>query len=342
MTIPAIGDPRDRVDGRAKVTGSARFAAENNLDGIVHAVLVTSTIPSGTIRTFDTAQAKKVPGVIAILTHLNAPKLKPLGEAPGFAEPHHLPLSDATIHYVGQHIAVVVADTLEHATHAAELVRVTYADKPAKISLANHRGEAKDRTQNGLDNHFSKGDADAAFASAPIKIDYTYRTPYEHHNPIEAHSIVAAWNGDQLTLHDSSQNIFAVRQTIAKAFDVPKENVRVLSPFVGGAFGSKGSSWPHVLVGVMAARVVKRPVKLVVTRKQLFFAAGHRPATEQRVALGANSDGKLVALIHDGICQSNDVCDYTERTSRPSRAIYAVDNMRVAHRVVELNLSSPT
>jgi len=353
MSLPSIGDPRDRVDGRAKVTGSARYAAENNLDGLVHAVLVMATIPSGTIRSIDAAEAKKVSGVLAVITHVNAPKLASLAPPPPSggqqqgggmpsvnpAEPHHMPLSDATIHYLGQHVAVVVADTLEHATHAAELVRITYADKPAKISLANHRAEAKLKSP---DNAFAKGDADGAFASAPIKVDYVYRTPYEHHNMIEAHSIVAAWNGDSLTLHDSSQNIFATRQTIARAFGIPKENVRVLSPFVGGAFGSKGSSWPHVLIGVMAARVVKRPVKLVVTRKQLFFANGHRPETEQRVPLGATADGKLVALIHDGICQTNAVCDYTERTSRPSRAIYDAPNIRVAHRAVELNVPSPT
>src|SRR6185295_16022941 len=132
-----------------------------------------------------------------------------------------------------------------------------------------------------------KGDADAALSAAPVKLDQTYRTPYEHHNPMEAHSLVVAWDGDRVMVHDSSQNIFAVRGTFARAFGIPRENVHVTSPFVGGAFGSKGSSWPHVIAGVVAAREVKRPVKLWLTRKQLFFTNGHRPETEQRVALGA-------------------------------------------------------
>ncbi|HEX9160997.1 MAG TPA: xanthine dehydrogenase family protein molybdopterin-binding subunit, partial [Thermoanaerobaculia bacterium] len=172
--------------------------------------------------------------------------------------------------------------------------------------------------------------------------DQVYRTPHEHHNPMEAHSIVAAWSGDHLTLYDSSQNIFAVQRTMAQLFGIPKDNVHVVSQFVGGAFGSKGSTWPHVVIGVMAAKQVQRPVKLVVTRKQLFFGNGHRPETEQRVALGANPDGKLVALIHEGISQTNDVCDYAERFVRPTREIYASDNIRGVNPVVSLNLPSPT
>src|SRR5207237_9938621 len=150
------------------------------------------------------------------------------------------------------------------------------------------------------------------------------------------------WNGDHLTLDDSSQNIFGAQQALSQMFAVPKENVHVMSQFVGGAFGSKGGLWPHVIVAVIAAREVQRPVKLVVTRKQLFFGNGHRPETEQRVALGANPDGKLVALIHEGMSQANDVSDYAERFVRPTLAIYAVDNMRAVNPVVSLNLPSPT
>src|ERR1051326_8317955 len=266
-----IGEGRDRVDGRAKVTGHARFAAENNLPGLVHAVVVASSIPSGTIKSIDTAAAKKAPGVIAVLSHLNAPKLNPApaqsaggggGQPSGnFAEPHHIPFSDASVHYVGQQIAVVVADTLEHATHGAELVKIAYDVAPARTDMNALRNEATEKGSQQAPP-FTKGDPLGAFATAPVKIDQVYRTPHEHHNPIEAHSIVAVWDGDRVTLHDSSQNIFAVRQTLARAFGIPRENVEVMSPFVGGAFGSKGSTWPHVLLGALAARVVKRPVKL--------------------------------------------------------------------------------
>jgi xanthine dehydrogenase YagR molybdenum-binding subunit len=346
-----VGPPLDRVDGRRKVTGGAKFAAEHNLENIAYGALVMSTIPSGTIRSIDATAAKKSTGVIAVISHLNAPKLGPPpgqpsgpqqqqqpGQQGNYAEPQLIPFADNKVKYVGQRIAVVVADTLEHATRGAELVKVTYDEAPARLDMQQYRNEGVDRAK----SLFTKGDAESAFASAPVKVDQVYRTPHEHHNPMEAHSIVAAWDGDHLTLYDSSQNIFAVQQTMSRLFGIPKENVHVMSPFVGGAFGSKGSTWPHVVIGVLAARMVHRPVKLVVTRKQLFFANGHRPETEQRVALGANPDGKLVALIHDGISQSNDVCTYAERFVRPTKAIYAVENMRAINPIVSLNLPSPT
>ncbi len=351
MSIPMIGEGRDRVDGRAKVTGEARYAAEHNLDGLVHAVVVSASIPSGTIRAIETSAAKKVPGVITILSHLNAPKLNPPPSPGGqqqqqrqpsgnYSEPRATPFADATIHYLGQQIAVVVADTLEHATHAAELVRVTYDGRPARVDMNALRNDAKDKGAQAPP--FKKGDPDAAFATAPVRIDQTYRTPYEHHHPMEAHSIVVKWDGDRVMLHDSTQNLFAVRQTLANAFNIPRDNVHVTSPFVGGAFGSKGSTWPHVLIGALAAREVKRPVKLWLPRKQLFFTNGHRPETEQRVALGATRDGRLVALIHEGISQGNAISEYNERFTRPTRMLYDAPNMRGANRVVELNVSSPT
>lgn len=352
MSIPMVGDPRDRVDGRAKVTGGAKYATEYNLPGIVHAVVVPATIASGTITVIDASAAKKAPGVLAVISHLNAPKLNqpptqgnPQQQQPGsmgnFAEPRLIPFSDNRVHYVGQQIAVVVADTIEHATHAAELLKVKYDEQQARTDMKALRNEAKDKASQQAPP-FKKGDADGAFASAPVKVDQTYRTPYEHHHPMEAHSIVVAWDGDHVTLHDSSQNIFAVRQTIARAFSIPRDNVHVLSPFVGGAFGSKGSSWPHVIIAAVAAHEVKRPVKLWLPRKQLFFTNGHRPETEQRVALGATPDGKLVSVLHEGISQSNAVCDYNERFTRPTRELYATPNMRAENLVVELNVSSPT
>lgn len=347
--IPDIGKPLDRVDGRRKTSGGARYAAEHNLPNISYGALVMSAIPAGTIKSIDAGAALKSPGVIAVISHLNAPKLnapqtpsqgqqQAAGMSGNLAEPRNIPFQSNAIHYTGQRIAIVVADTLEHAIHGAELVKVSYNPANARTDMQKFRGEAFDRAKSA----FSKGDADAAFASAPVKVDQTYRTPHEHHNPMEAHSLVAAWNGDHLTIYDSSQNIFAVQRTFAQLFGIPKENVHVMSPFVGGAFGSKGSTWPHVVAGVIASRVVGRPVKVVVTRRELFFANGHRPETEQRVALGANSDGKLVALIHEGASQSNDVCDYAERFVRPTRAIYAAANIRGINPVVSLNLPSPT
>jgi xanthine dehydrogenase YagR molybdenum-binding subunit len=333
-----IGKGLDRVDGRPKTTGGARYAAEHNLENMAYGVLVMSTIPAGTIKSIDASAALKSPGVIAVLSHLNTRKLNDAQGKNGLREAALVPFQNARIHYVGQRIAVVVADTLEHATRGAELVKVTYDEAPARIDIQKFRSEANDRAQ----SRFTKGDADSAFAAAPVKIDQVYRTPYEHHNPMEAHSLVAAWKGDDLTLYESSQNIFGVRASMATLFNILREQVRVESQFVGGAFGSKGGVWPHVVIAALAAREVKRPVKLVVTRKQLYFANGHRPETEQRVALGANPDGKLVALIHEGFGQGNEVSDYAERFVRPTRAIYAADNMRGVNPIVSLNLPSPT
>src|SRR5205085_12591413 len=251
----------DRVDGRAKVTGGARFAADRVIPSearnpqpqgiprdarddtrVVHAVVVAASIPAGTIKSIDVAAAKKATGVLAVLSHLNAPKLNPPPAQGGgtserapqpqgnFAEPHFIPLSDGTVHYVGQQIAVVVADTLEHATHGAELVKVTYDAAPARTDMNALRNEATEKGSQQAPP-FTKGDPLGAFATAPVKVDAVYRTPHEHHNPIEAHSIVVAWDGDRVTLHDSSQNIFAVRQTLAQAFGIPRDNVEVRSPF---------------------------------------------------------------------------------------------------------------
>ncbi|HXI11811.1 MAG TPA: xanthine dehydrogenase family protein molybdopterin-binding subunit [Thermoanaerobaculia bacterium] len=363
-----IGQARDRVDGRPKVTGDARFAAENNLPGLVHAVVVMATIPAGTMKSLDLAAAKKAPGVLTILSHLNPPKTHLPGSAGGgnsetggktatpsgggaapggnpsgnYAEPRAVPFASATIHYVGQQIAVVIADTLEHATHAASLVKVTYNVKAARTDMHALRGEAVTKPSGPQNEPFTKGNPQAAFEAAAVKIDQVYRSPYQHHNPLEAHAIVAVWDGDKLTLHDSAQNIFATRQMLARAFAIPTENVRVLSPYVGGAFGSKGSAWPHLLIGVMAAKVVNKPVKLWMPRRQLFFTTGHRPETEQRVALGATQDGKLVSIIHDAICQGNAINDFNERATRPTRTLYATPNLYAAHKVVELNVASGT
>lgn len=336
MTIPMIGKPNDRVDGRHKVTGGARYAAEHVLDRMTYGVLVMSTVPAGTIQSIDASAALKSPGVLAVLSHQNVPKMTVPKQ--GSLRENFLPFNDATIHYTGQRIAVVVADTIEHATRGAELVKVAYAAAPGRTDMQKLRGEAVDTSK----SKFSKGNADAAFAAAPVKVDEVYRTPHEHHNPMEAHAVVAAWQGDHLTLYDSSQNIFGAQSALAELFSLPKENVHVMSQFVGGAFGSKGGLWPHVVVAVVAARQVKRPVKLVVTRKQLYFGNGHRPETEQRVALGANADGRLVSIIHEGISQGNDVCNYAERFVRPTQVIYASDNIRGQNPIVSLNLPSPT
>ncbi len=338
-----VGAGIDRVDGRAKVTGTARFAAENNEKNLAYAVLVPSTIASGTIKTLDTAAAEKAPGVVKIITHLNAPRLIKTGTfaAGGAAGEDRLPLDGAKIHYAGQHIAMVIANSFEQATAAAMLVRATYDVVTPRASLNAHRADATPKGMFGPPES-KRGDADAALASAEVKVDEVYRTPVEHHNMLEPHALVAVWNGDHLTVHDASQYIFGAQKDLSTAFGIPIENVRVLSPYVGGGFGCKGTVWPHVLLGAMAARVLKRPVKLVLTRKQLFTSNGHRSQTEQRVALGAGRDGKLTSIIHESLSHTSMFDTFVEPSPVATPMMYASPNLRTITRVVSLNQPQPT
>lgn len=338
-----VGAGIDRVDGRAKVTGSARFAAENNEQNLAYAVLVPSAIASGTIKTLDTAPAERSPGVVAIITHLNAPKLTKPGTFVhgGAAGEDRLPLDGPQIQHAGQHIAVVVANTFEQATEAAALVRATYDVRTPRASLDANLGDATPKGMFGPPES-KRGDADAALASAEVKVDETYRTPVEHHNMMEPHALVANWDGDRLTIHDSTQYIFGEQKDLSIAFGIPAGNIRVLSPYVGGGFGCKGNVWPHVLLGAMAARLVKRPVKLVLTRKQLFTSNGHRAQTWQRVALGATRDGKLTSIIHESVNHTSMFDTFVEPAPVATPMMYATPNLRTLTKVVRLNQPQPT
>jgi xanthine dehydrogenase YagR molybdenum-binding subunit len=338
-----IGEGLDRVDGRAKVTGTARFAAENEAQRMVYAVLVPSTIASGTIQSIDTTAAEKSPGVVAILTHLSVPKMNKAKTfmGGGAAGESRMPLEGAEIHHAGQHIALVAATSFEQATAAAMLVRATYQERKPRASMEQHRGDAVPKGMFGPPES-KRGDAAAALAAADVKVDETYRTPIEHHNMLEPHAIVAQWQGDRLTVHDSSQYISGVQKDLAEMFSVPLENVRVLSPYVGGGFGCKGSVWPHAFLAVAAARKLQRPVKLSLTRKQLFTSNGHRPRTEQRVALGAARDGKLTSIIHESISHTSMFDAFIEPCTVATPMMYASPNVYAITKVVRLNQGTPT
>jgi len=340
---PNIGHGVDRVDGRAKVTGVARFAAENNEKNLVYAVLVPSTIASGKINSIDTAAAEKAPGVLAVWTHLNVPKITKAQTfmTGGAAGENRMPFEGPEIHYAGQHIAMVIAGTLEQATAGAMLVRTTYDAKTPRTSLDKLRGDAVLKGMFGPPES-KRGDAETALAAAAVKVDQRYRTPNEHHNMMEPHALVARWDGDKLTVHDSSQYISGVQKDLATAFAVPLENVRVLSPYVGGGFGCKGEVWPHVFLAVAAARKLGRPVKLALTRKQLFTSNGHRSETEQRVALGAGADGKLTSIIHESISHTSMFDTFVEPCPVATSMMYATPNLHTATRVVSLNQGTPT
>jgi xanthine dehydrogenase YagR molybdenum-binding subunit len=344
---PVTGLPIDRRDGRLKVTGHARYAAEFDIDNLAHAVLVQSTVSRGTIAGFDLAAAKAVPGVLAILTPDNAPHLAPnQSGAPGNVVAFPL-LQDNTTDYNGQHIAVVVADTLERAQYAAALVKVSYQEGEAAVRMADALAEAypPKHFRNGSRPPDSRrGDPDAAWDAAPIRLDLTYTTPVEHHNPMEPHATIALWDSDRLTVYSATQGIDASQHTLATLFGLKPEQVRVICPFVGGGFGCKGVTWPHVALTAMAARQVGRPVKLVLTRAQMYTSNGYRPQTIQHLKIAASPDGHLQGLRHDVLAQMSQpvIGEFAEPAGLISEMLYACPNVAVTHRLVPLNMPLPT
>lgn len=288
-----IGPPLNRVDGHFKVTGAATYPIDVLVPGLAHAVLVQSTVRSGRILLIDATEADKAPGVLAVITHLNAPKL---AEGPmthiGPAPP--APLQSDIIEYYGQTVAVVVAETFEQAQSAASLVRLTYAPAAAVVSSDDPTAlQVKDFLW-PVDRTY--GDTETALASAEVRLDATYQTAENTNNPLGLFSTVAEWKDDFLTVHDTSQWPHNVRESLAQMFDIDKDRIRVLMPFIGGAFGAGLRIWQNTPLAVLAARITHRPVKLTLTRAQMFTSVGHRPNSTQKISLGATRDGKLVAL----------------------------------------------
>ena len=351
---PAIGKPVERVDGRLKVTGGARYAAEFKVANLAHGVLVMSTIASGRIRSIDSKAAASAPGVLAVVTHENAPRLN-FPERPKTNDDYIAPvfgrslpvLQDNTIYFNSQPIAVVVAENLEQAEYAATLVRVVYDESKHVTSVEDEIARAFP-PQEGLMKELPtgrpadvvRGDPDA-LSKAPVVVDEKYTIPIEHHNPMELLSTIAEWSGNKLTLHDKTQWVPNTQSHVALVFGLREEDVHVISPFVGGAFGSSLRPWSHPIVAAMAARAVRRPVKLVVKRSQMFSSHGHRPYTIQRVALGANREGKLTAIVHEGYAQTSLYEENTEALVNASRMLYASPNCITKYRLVRGNIQTP-
>jgi CO/xanthine dehydrogenase Mo-binding subunit len=292
--VDVVGTPRDRVDGRLKVTGAATYPIDVTRPGLAHAVLVPSTMTSGRIRHIAVDAAEQAPGVLAVITHVNAPALAS-GPATQIG-PQPLPpfQSDAVLHY-GQHVAMVVAETKEQATEAAALVEVAYLPDPPVLSYDDARAT---RVSHPWTPDYKRGDVTSGLAAADVRVTETYTTTANTNNPIGLFATVAEWDGDALTVHDTTQYPHAVRDTLAAAFGIDPAGVRVLVPFVGGAFGAGLRAWPHVTLAAVAARVTRRPVKLVLTRAQMFTSVGHRPNTIQQLSIGATRDGQLTAIEH--------------------------------------------
>jgi xanthine dehydrogenase YagR molybdenum-binding subunit len=339
--MATIGKPIDRVDGRLKVTGAAKYAAEFALPGMVHAVLIQSTVAAGAITGYDLAQANGMPGVLAIITADNATKLS------GPTSGRGLLLQDRVILFNGQNVAVVVADTLERAQAAASKVRVAYRRDEAITSMDSvlSQAYAPKFFRNGLrPPDSSRGTPDSAFTATAARVDATYITPIEHHNPMEPHATIARWDGDRLTVWTSTQGISNAQTTLAGQFGLERTNVRVICPFVGGGFGCKGSTWAPATLSAMASKVVGRPVKLVVTRAQMFTSNGYRPRTIQKLKFSAEVDGKLTSMRHDGFTQMSQpsLGEFSEPVALATEMLYACPNVAVSHRLVATHSSLPT
>ncbi|MEV0089561.1 xanthine dehydrogenase family protein molybdopterin-binding subunit [Saccharopolyspora sp. NPDC050642] len=333
----AVGTPRSRVDGTLKVTGRASYAADHDIEGVVFAAVVDGTIGRGRITGIDTRAARAQPGVLTVISHLNAPRLAYQPNS-GSNNPDGARLrvfQDDQVLFHGHPVAVVVATTLETARHAASLVDVRY--DAARPSTDLNSAPA------GTPTTYARGDAEAALRSAEVRLEMGYRLARNHHNPMEPHATIARWDGDRLTVWDKTQWVVGgTQQELAAVFGIPAESVRVISPFVGGGFGSGLRAWPHVTIAALAARETRRPVKLVLTRRQMYFGTGYRPAYEYRMRLGSDRRGRLVAMTHDIRGETATYEKFTEAVLSPGQMLYSMPNVSQAYATVPLDLNAPT
>jgi xanthine dehydrogenase YagR molybdenum-binding subunit len=336
--VRLIGPGVDRVDGPLKVTGSAPYPADFGFPEMAHAVLVHATVAAGRIRGIESAAAEAAPGVLTVITHLNAPRLIRGPDTPVWRQPPP-PLQDDRILYYGQYVGVVVAETAEQATAAAHLIDIDYEPAEPLLDLEDPRADVVTNPW-AMDAH--RGDVPAGLASAEVTIDAAYTTPDETNNPMGLFATVASWDGDSLTVHDSTQWPHGVREALAAVFGVPESGVRVLAPFVGGGFGAALRVWPHVLLTVLAARTAKRPVKLVLTRPEMFTGVGHRTRTVQHVRLGADRSGQLTVLNHEAKNSIAMEDDNYEPVAADSAWAYACPNVDVRDLQARLNIPYPT
>jgi xanthine dehydrogenase YagR molybdenum-binding subunit len=349
QTTSPIGRKTPRIDGPLKVSGTAQYASDFHFPGMLYAVPVEATIANGRVMKLDTAAAEKMPGVRAIFHRANIGKIfrSVLGKGmEGICVERRPPFEDDVVRYYGQYVALAVADTFETAKAAADAVRVTYSkNKPnVESDLKADDDPAVIETTYGPEHRLQseRGDAEAAFASAPVKLDQTYVTPSETHNPIELQGATAIWDASKLTLYEESQAIFNMRSVLAQMFGLPKENVRVITKFVGSGFGSKLWPWTHCPLAAAAARQLGKPVKLVLSRKMTFQTAGHRARTQQRVRLGATPEGKLVSLLHDYVYERSMLDNYHENCGEATSYHYSVPNLRVKFGRAKRNIGTPS
>jgi xanthine dehydrogenase YagR molybdenum-binding subunit len=335
-----------RYEALLKVTGKAKYVAEFSgpfpRKQLAYAFIVQSTVPSGTIVSMDAHAAERAPGVLAVLTPFNAPRLPGAAPAPNATRNRSL-LQDTQVYYNGEPIALVVASTLDQARYAASLLQVDYQQRPAQLTFLDRLKDARPSKRAPRDpTEVKRGDAAAGFASAAVTVDQTYTTPIQNHNPMEPHATIAWWEADKLSVYDTTQYITGSRQLIARTLSLPVDDVHVMCPYVGGGFGSKGGTWSHVVLAAMAAKIVQRPVKVALERSQMFNLVGARPSTVNHIRLAASADGKLLAIQHDEIDTTSVMDDYPEHASGVSRVLYASQANATSLHMVEMNINPAT
>lgn len=332
-----IGEAISRIDGILKVTGTANYAMDFPVNNAAYGFIFKSEIAAGKILDIDTSAAEKSEGVIAVITHKNALKVKPSRSLRGGAT-----LQDADIEYWGENIGVVVAETFEQARYAARLIKVEYQKSAAKTDFEKEKNSAsKPKAEDRQDE--IRGDVEMALSDAEFKVDETYVTPIEHHQPMAPHATLAVWDADnKLTIYNESQVVNGVQGAVASTFDLPRENVRVITPHVGGGFGSKGGAWGHVIVAAIAAKMTKRPIKLALTRQMMFNSVGLRQKNSQHIRLAATKDGKLTAISHETTthCAINE--EFVEPCGDVSAHMYDAPNSKITYRVAPMNIILPT
>ena len=349
-----IGKPVNRVDGRLKVTGSARYTSDHSPENLVHAVLVKSDIAKGRILYIEDAFAKQAPGVLLVMTYRNRPTMvmpKSNWSVPMLLAEDLEPLKDDLIHYHGQTVALLVAETFEQARYAASLLNIRYAEEtPAATIPKDDEILTAGYAPNEVDGHPASythlkegvSSIHAAIEASDVTVEAIYRTSFGHHHPMEPHATVAYWEGDRLTIYEPTQWIVAARNSLAAALSIEPNNVQVLSPFVGGGFGCKTQVWAHSFLAALAARQLQRPLKLVVTREQMFTTSGHRPFTAQKLYLGAAQDGRLEAVRHDSLTTTAEISEHIEACGHKTTAkLYRVPNIQVSQRLLKLNTGAP-
>ncbi|QIS06007.1 molybdopterin-dependent oxidoreductase [Nocardia brasiliensis] len=344
-----IGQGRDRIDGHAKVTGAARYTAEIPMPNAAYGVLVGAEIGNGTLTSLDVTGALRA-GAVAVYTHENLPRVTTVPLVPSlFGQPApgqtYFPMQDTTIHYFGQPIAVVVADTFEVAQHAARLVEATYDERPALVRLDDGRDEQyvpETIFAGFVPATQSRGDFAGAAAAAAHTVDATFRFAANHHNPIECSVTAAMWNGDSVTVYDATQGIVASQLTIAAHLGISPSKVRVVADYVGGGFGAKAMMWPHVTLAPLIARELGRPIRVILNREQMFYGTGLREEQEQRVTLVSDADGRFTGLRHHKLSVTSHFDDWAEPSLEVASKAYGIPHWEGQYRLIKGNTMTPT